>query len=138
MASYIVDASVIIEYLITGPHTLQVQAFFEGITSTDRLIIPEFALLECTNVIWKHSRFNSMPVNDAEKLIIVLQTLKLKRVPVKRLLSQSLEIGLKNALAIYDSAYIALAVHYGYPLVTLDQPQLRAARAENVRTVSFE
>jgi hypothetical protein len=33
MANYIVDASVVIEYLITGPHTPTVQAFFKQITA---------------------------------------------------------------------------------------------------------
>lgn len=53
MANYIVDASVVIEYLITGPYTPNVQAFFNQITNADRLTVPEFCLLECTNVIWK-------------------------------------------------------------------------------------
>lgn len=37
MANYIVDASVVIEYLITGPYTPNVQAFFNQITNADRL-----------------------------------------------------------------------------------------------------
>lgn len=51
MARYVVDASVVLDYLITGPGTPQATAFFDVVTNVDRLIVPEFCLLECTNVI---------------------------------------------------------------------------------------
>jgi predicted nucleic acid-binding protein len=135
MKNYIVDASVVLEYLTTGTHTPHVQAFFNQLTATDRLIIPEFCLLECTNVLWKQVRFSGMSRTDAETLLRVLSTLKLCRVPMKRLLDQALDIALKNTLAVYDSAYIALALHYGYPLISIDQPQIRAATAEGVTII---
>jgi len=40
-------------------------------------------------------------------------------------------------LAVYDSAYIALALHYAYPLVTLDQRQSQTAVAEGVSLISI-
>lgn len=120
MANYIVDARVVIEYLITGSNTPNTQTFFNQITANDRLIVPEFCLLECTNVIWKQVRFNSMPRSDAHDLLRVLRTLKLRRAPMKRLLDHTLDIAINNSLAVYDAGYIALALHYSYPLVTLD------------------
>lgn|SRR5574341_322767 len=135
MADCIVDASTVMEYLITGQHTAHAQAFFNQITATDRLTVPEFCLLECTNVIWKQVRFNAMPRHNAESLLRVLRTLKLRRAPMKRLLDRTLAIALDNNLAAYDAGYIALAAHYGYPLITLDQPQRRAAIAEGVALI---
>lgn len=135
MANYIVDASVVIEYLITGPYTPNVQAFFNQITNADRLTVPEFCLLECTNVIWKQVRFSGMSRGDAEELLRVLRTLKLRRAPMKRLLDRALDIALNNTLAVYDSGYVALALHYGYPLISIDQPQIRAASAEGVTLI---
>ena len=137
MASYIIDASVVIEYLITGTYTPNVNAFFNQIKSADRLVIPEFCLLECTNVIWKQVRFNGMSRSDADELLNVLRALKLRRSPMKRLLDRALDIGLRNSLAVYDAGYIALAIHYSYPLVTLDQPQMRAATAEGIPLISI-
>jgi predicted nucleic acid-binding protein len=55
MANYIVDASIVIEYLISGPYTSNVQSFFNQVTDADRLIVPEFCLLECTNVMWQRN-----------------------------------------------------------------------------------
>lgn len=132
MTNYVVDASIVIEYLISGPNTFTVEAFFDRMTPADRLIVPEFCLLECTNVIWKQVRFNKMARADAEELLRDLRALRLRRAPMKRLLDRALDIALNHSLAVYDSGYIALALHYGYPLVTLDRPQTRAASAEGV------
>ncbi len=127
MANYVVDASVVIEYLVVGALTPNVNAFFNQVTATDRLVVPEFCLLECTNVIWKQVRFNGLPRTDAENLLKVLRALKLQRTPMKHLLERTLAIALDNSRAAYDSGYIALSLYYGYPLITLDQPQIRAA-----------
>ncbi len=135
MTDYIVDASVVIEYLIAGPHTTPVQAFFNQLTAADRLTVPEFCLLECTNVIWKQVRFNNMLRDDAEQLLRLLRTLKLRRAPMKRLLDRALDIALDNTLAVYDSGYIALALHDGDPLISIDQPQIRAAIAEGAMQI---
>lgn len=51
MANYVVDASIVIEYLITGTYTPNVQAFFNQVTANDHLVVPEFCLLECTNKV---------------------------------------------------------------------------------------
>src|SRR5512133_956012 len=99
MALYIIDASVVIEYLITGPYTSHAQALFTTVTPSDRLVVPEFCLLECTNVLWKQVRFQSMPVSTAQALLRHLRKLPLMRVPVKAALDTALSIGLKHQLA---------------------------------------
>lgn len=137
MADYVVDASVVIEYLISGTLTPQVTAFFNALTSSDRLTVPEFCLLECTNVIWKQVRFGGLSRGDAKELLNVLRVLKLRRAPMKRLLESSLNIALQHNLAVYDSGYIALALHYGYPLISLDHPQSRAATAEGITVIAI-
>lgn len=132
MAIYIVDASVVIEYLVTGSYTTHAQALFGQITTQDKLIVPEFCLLECTNVIWKQVRFQGMLALQAQALLRHLRKLPLMRVPAKAALSRALSIGLTHQLAVYDSAYIALASRSHYPLITIDQPQSRAAVNEGV------
>ena len=132
MANYVVDASVVIEYLISGPYTANTRVLFAQVTPNDRLIVPEFCLLECTNVLWKQVRFQGMAVAQAEAVLKHLRKLPLLRVPVKAMLNSALRIGLTRGLAVYDSAYVALAKRSQYPLITIDQPQQRAATAERV------
>lgn len=133
MPSYVVDASVVIEYLVTGNYTSNAIALFQQMTIEQRLIVPEFCLLECTNVLWKHVRFQDMLVSQAETLLKDLRKLPLKRVAVKALLPAALRIGLLHQLAIYDSVYIALANHVNIPLITIDERQAHAVHAEGVR-----
>jgi predicted nucleic acid-binding protein len=133
MPPYVVDASIVIEYLVTGVCTPNAAALFQQTTNEEQLITPEFCLLECTNVLWKHVRFQGMPVIQAEILLRDLRKLPLKRVPVKALLLAALHIGLSYQLAIYDSAYIALARYTNIPLITLDERQGHAAKAEGVK-----
>jgi predicted nucleic acid-binding protein len=137
MAIYIVDASVVIEYLVTGPYTVNARALFSQATSADRLIVPEFCLLECTNVLWKQVRFQGMSLSQAQALLRHLRKLPLTRVPVKAALDAALKVGVTHQLAVYDSTYIALASRSRYPLVTLDQPQSRAAGAEGIMLKSI-
>jgi len=135
MAIYLVDASIVIEYLVTGSYTPNARILFNQATPNDRFIVPEFCLLECTNVLWKQVRFNGMSVIQAEILLRHLKKLPLTRVPAKAALNSALTIGLTHQLAIYDSGYIALAKRSGYPLISIDQPQIRAATAEGVTVI---
>jgi predicted nucleic acid-binding protein len=132
MTTYIVDASVVIERLILGSYTGYARVLFQRALGGDQFVVPEFCLLECTNVVWKHVRFQGMPPGQAKLIIKDLSALPLKRIPIKAVLNTALEIGLTYQLAIYDSAYVALALRSHYPLITIDQPQSRAAIAEGV------
>lgn len=105
---------------------------FQRPLTGDQFVVPEFCLLECANVLWKHGRFQGMPSAQAKQLLVDLRALPLKRVPVKAALMMALEIGLAYQLAVYDAIYVALARRSGYPFITVDQPQSRAAAAEGV------
>lgn len=132
MATYVIDASVVIERLIQGPYTLHARALFRRAFAGDQFIVPEFCLLECTNVLWKHVRFQGMLPDHARLLLRDLRALPLRRIPIKAALNEAFDIGLSYQLAIYDSAYVALAKRSGCSLVTVDQPQIRAAAAEGI------
>ncbi len=132
MAVYIVDASVVIERIVRGAFTENAKTMFRGALNGDKFVVPEFCLMECTNVLWKHVRFQGLSETDAQFALTDLRSLPLERAAVKRELGKALRIGLTHKLAIYDSMYIALAAKSRYPLVTIDMPQLRAANAEGI------
>jgi predicted nucleic acid-binding protein len=132
MATYIVDASVVIERIVRGPYTPNAQGLFRQALVGDLFLVPEFCLLECANVLWKQVRFQGMSPDQAETLLRDLRKLPLKRIPVKAVLNSALTIGLTHQIAIYDSAYIALAQQSGHPLITIDHKQQNAAAASGV------
>jgi predicted nucleic acid-binding protein len=132
MNRYIVDASVTIQFFIVEPHTEHARALFQGLTEEDEVIVPEFCLLECTNILWKKVRFQGMSEATANALVDDLIALPVTVVGSGDYLKRGLAIGLKHQLALYDSIYIALAEGLGYPLVTDDTKQAAAAQAEGI------
>jgi len=132
MSQYIVDASVVVQLLITETHTVETKSLFASIEDGNKLIVPEFGLMECTNVLWKQVRFHGLAQSDAEKQIKILAALDVTVAPVIGLMPRALAIGLKHQLAVYDSVYIALAERLKHPLITIDQRQAAAATAEGI------
>ncbi len=129
MSAYVVDASIIIQYAVTQAHTAQARVLVAQMYGGDILHIPEFCLLECTNVLWKEVRFQGLPQANAEQIIQELLCLPFQIQFVSQLLPDALQIGLSHQLAIYDSLYIALAQHLALPLITVDERQSVAATA---------
>jgi predicted nucleic acid-binding protein len=127
MNHYIIDASVVIQRFIQQEYTSQVRILFNHLLEGDQFYIPEFCLLECTNVIWKQVRFYGLPKEQAQLLIQDLQSIPFNVISIHSLLSSALEIGLTHQLAIYDSLYIALALQLNYPLISVDNRQVKAA-----------
>jgi predicted nucleic acid-binding protein len=132
MTSYVIDASVVIQHFIPDAYTANADVLFDELGETLTLHVPEFCLLECTNVLWKQVRFQNLTQDEAENLLNDLTGLPLTTIQVADLLKRSLEIGLAHQLAVYDSLYLALAEQLGYPLITADTKQETAARAIGV------
>jgi predicted nucleic acid-binding protein len=132
MSDYIVDASVVIQVLITDTYTNQPRVLLGQLTQADQVNVPEFCLLECANVLWKQVRFQGMPGQEADTLLGELVRLPLTIQPVSGLLERCLQIGLLHQPAIYDSGYIAMAERLRFPLITTDTKQEAAARAVGI------
>jgi hypothetical protein len=66
LTTYLVDASVVASHLIVDAFTANADTLFAELEKSVSLFVPEFCIVECTNVIWKQVRFHSMPQNEAE------------------------------------------------------------------------
>lgn len=132
MSNYIVDTSIVVQFLVQDTHTGLVKHLFQTLTQDDELIVPEFCILECTNVLWKYVRFHGVALTTAESLVEDLTGLPLTTYAITDYLKRALVIGVTHQLAVYDSVYIALAEQLGYPLITDDARQATAASAEGV------
>jgi predicted nucleic acid-binding protein len=130
---YVVDANIVIQRLIVEQDSPQVKVLFDQMISGTELIVPEFCRLECTNVLWKQVRFQGMPADVAEGLLVQLIALPLTVTAIQHLMTRSLQIGLRYELAIYDSIYIAMAERLDCELITIDRRQANAARSLGVK-----
>lgn len=131
---YDVDASVVVQRLVKEPYTDHVRRLMRNLTSQEELWVPEFCLFELTNVLWKQVRFGSLNASTADTMVRQI----LPKLPLNTyradggLLAEALKLGLTHTLPIYDSVYLAIAVRLGYPLITVDQPQQKAASAQGI------
>jgi predicted nucleic acid-binding protein len=126
---FIIDPSILIQAYVQEPATENVLALLDGLKKPAIVTLhaPEFCLLECANILWRHVRFQGMPQATAEKAIRALVDLPMTIHLAATYLSDGLTIGLAQELPIYDSLYIALAKTLGFPLLTADSKQERAA-----------
>lgn len=119
MADYVVDTSIIIQLFVRDTNTEQSQRFFKNLITGDKFWIPEFCLVECTNVLWKQVRFHETPQTEAELLLVDLRDIPFTLVPSEELLVRALQIGVEHKLAVYDPVYIALAENIPIRLLLL-------------------
>ncbi len=133
MQKLVLDASVVIEYLVTGPHTTKASAFFQTLKDGDQVLVTTFTRVECLNVLWKHVRFHRLPEERARQLIIDLKKMPFQVKSIFMAYERAFEIGLVHQLAIYDSVYLALAEREQCTLVTADRRQASAAEKIGIR-----
>ena len=130
MATYVVDASIVVQYAIEQDHTAAarnlVVRMYQG---NETLLIPEFLPSRMHNppyVIWKEVRFQGLPPTHAEALVNELLDSSIPEYCPSGIYSpEALKIGLNCELAIYDSLYIALALEHKCPLITVDNRQTK-------------
>lgn len=134
MTEFVIDTSIIITYLFNEPYVAHATAFLKQ-DQAHQFFVPEFCLVECTNVIWKRIRFQGLSTADGVVTMRILQALPLKRSPIKTMLPQALRVAVQYQLAVYDAVYIAMAMQRNSLLVTLDQKQAAAASAEGLTTI---
>jgi predicted nucleic acid-binding protein len=128
---YVIDASALIQGYIADSDTKRVLSLLKQLFEPNpiELHIPEFCLLECSNILWKQVRFHGMPLVDAQKALTSLLSTPMTVHSASPFLARALAIATTHQLAVYDSIYIALSEKLGYPLVSVDSKQTQVATA---------
>ncbi|MBW4439228.1 MAG: type II toxin-antitoxin system VapC family toxin [Pleurocapsa minor GSE-CHR-MK-17-07R] len=133
MVIIVVDASIIIETLVSGQFVgFTENAIFGDLSPEFSAVTPQFALLEGANVLWKYIGRGLISSEQGFALFEQLIQIPVDIVSIDEVFAQAFEIGTQNRLAIYDSVYIALAQRLNAPLYTLDARQASAARAHGI------
>jgi len=90
------------------------------------MVAPDILWPELGNVLWKAVKLRRMPVESARDAIGALAQLTVTSVPSRPLLRHAFEIGAEFHCAIYDAIYVSLAASLNIPLVTADEPLVKA------------
>ncbi len=87
---------------------------------------PELLLAEVGNILWKKHRLGELTVDDAGGIMDDLCRMPLQLVQMSPYIENALAIAIQYKRTVYDSIYLALAIHHGSQFVTADTKLVNA------------
>lgn len=118
MTGYVVDASVVVKWLVTEEWSNESSGLLEaGLT----LIAPALVFAEASNALWAMHRRGDLSRDDLSDATDLLRSAPLS-VPVsmRRLTAGAVRLAVDLGHPAYDCYYLALAMQEQYPVVTAD------------------
>lgn len=130
----VVDASVGIKLFLAEDLSDLVDRLFTQLATEPpaHFYVPDLFFIECTNILWKYVRHFGYPVENALHDVANLQALGLRTVSTADLLTQSLDLAVKQDITAYDACYAALAQLLALPLITADTTLTRKLAGTDV------
>jgi predicted nucleic acid-binding protein len=129
----VIDASVVVEYLIVSPLTPQAQALLRAVERDVEFWAPDLLYAESVSALRKLSRLRAITPAEGEQAVEDLCRLPITITGTRDLMPRAWAIRL--AITPYDACYTALAEVLGAPLVTADHRLTRALRGTGLDTV---
>ena len=120
MSSFIVDASVAIQWLVEEPDSKRADSFYDRYGSKG-LVAPELIVAEVCNIAWRKAVQKEIPVEQAIRIASGFPVLLPALVPSVRLAHLATAIALEINHPIYDCFYLSCADFMNAPLVTVDK-----------------
>ena len=114
---FVVDASVAAKWLLA--EALSAKAL-DVVQPGNELVVPDLCWAEVGNILWKKSRAGELASTEAAKRFDDLALMGIRTVSNVVVARAALGVALATGRTVYDSLYIALAMHEGCRLVTAD------------------
>ena len=118
MTGYVVDASVVVKWLVSESLSEEASELLKGDTT---LVAPELVFAEATNAMWAMRRRGDIGVDDMTEAVHTLQSAPVATpVSMSRLTPAAARLAVDLDHPVYDCFYLALAIQTQYPVVTAD------------------
>jgi predicted nucleic acid-binding protein len=118
----VVDASAAVRWIFRLSGWQRAEAI---ILSGERLIAPDFVLVEMTNAAWKFVRFENQPAETVHSALRNAAKAFDEFVPAADLADRAFEIAVLLQHAAYDCFYLALAESRRSQVITTDEKLIR-------------
>ncbi|MEX2557151.1 MAG: type II toxin-antitoxin system VapC family toxin [Actinomycetota bacterium] len=120
MAAFVVDASVVVEFLAPGRHGEAADRFIGGLAWDDplELFAPDVLLLEVANALRRLTETKALSHSAADRVVTRLPQLAIAMVATGALLEEAWP--LRRRMTIYDGVCAAARIE----AFTVDQPEL--------------
>ena len=125
----VVDASVVVEYVVELEHTMEATSFFRSLLDPDHdadLWSPDLLYVECISALRKLERRGLLGKGAGRTAVQAVARLPIRVVGTRELTGDLWQ--LSDAVSPYDACYVALAARLETTLVTFDEKLIRARR----------
>ncbi len=117
-AGYVVDASVVVKWLVDEVHSEEAAALLSSGTT---VIAPALVFAEAANALWAMCRRGDISTDDLVDAVEALRAAPVATpVPMLQLTAAAARLAVDLGHPVYDCFYLALAVQTQYPVVTAD------------------
>lgn len=133
MTDLVLDVSVAVKWALpTADEQLKLEAFqlLERYSTKEiDFLVPDVFWAETGNVLWKAARQGRHSRTAAEDAMSAMLDRDFPTISSLDLLPDALDIALSSGCAVYDSLYVALALHTRTQFVTADERLVNALAA---------
>lgn len=125
MTGVIVDASVAVKWCLPSQREELVAEAEELLASSRReevrFLVPDLFWVELGNALWKAARRGEISRDNATVALSFVRDLDIATVPSLDLVPEALKLAVNFGRTVYDSLYVALAMHAKSDLITADE-----------------
>ena len=139
MTAYVIDTSALVKLTIPEDHSDTVSEIASLHTASRiQLVAPDFILLECANVLWKHARRDNLPIADVMSAIDTLNRLDVRLIRQDGLMEDALKFALSVGVAVYDALFCVVAERNDVELITADGRLAGSLVGTTVRAITLD
>ncbi len=125
MKALVLDASVAAKWYLPSSTESLVEQARELLTSHSRyrvrLAVPDLFWAELGNILWKARRQGRLDENSVYKAVADARRMGLATTMTESLRDDAMSIAMVAQRSVYDSLYVALAMHLNTELITADE-----------------
>nr|WP_294512045.1 type II toxin-antitoxin system VapC family toxin [uncultured Rhodopila sp.] len=124
MNTFVIDASVVIKWVVDEPGTAQTL-----LLRRHRLLAPDLLIADCANILWKKVRRNELLEEEAMVATGLLARSDIEFEPMISVFEAATRMAILLDPPAYDCCYLALAASRGCTFVTADEALVGKCRS---------